>query len=133
MPAVTDGALAELGAALLDSRTYAEAEPVLRACVAIRDRALPDDWRRFNALSLLGDALLGQKKYAEAEPLLLQGYEGLKKRECQMLAVPYPRLTEATERLVRFYEETNQPDRARAWRQKLPPVVAPPPRAKQSP
>ena len=44
-------------------------------------KALPDDWRTFNARSLLGGSLLGQKKYAEAEPLLLSGYEGMKQRE----------------------------------------------------
>jgi hypothetical protein len=50
----------------------------LRACLAIREKKLPDDWRRFNAQSLLGGSLLGQQKYAEAEPLLVQGYEGMK-------------------------------------------------------
>jgi hypothetical protein len=30
------------------------------------------------------------------------------------------RLTEAGERLIRFYEVTGQPEEARAWREKLP-------------
>ena len=69
---------------------------------------------------MLGGALLGQKKYAEAEPLLLQGYEGMKQREAQIPQAGKVRLAEATERLVRLYEATNQPENARTWREKLP-------------
>jgi tetratricopeptide (TPR) repeat protein len=132
-PAVDHGVLAELGRALLESRNFAEAEPVLRACATIREKKVPDGWQRFNALSMLGGALLGQKKYDDASPLLLRGYEGLKEREGQLIGVLRPRLTEAVERLVRFYEEKNQPDKAREWREKLPPEVAPPPRTKMTP
>ncbi len=58
-----------------------EAEPLLRECLAIREKALPDNWLTFNTRSMLGGLLLGQKKYEEAEPLLLAGYEGMKERE----------------------------------------------------
>jgi eukaryotic-like serine/threonine-protein kinase len=96
------------------------AEPILRECLAIREQELPDDWRRSNALSLLGGALLGQKQYAEAEPLLRQGYEGMKQREAKIPEPAKVRLAEAAERLVRLYEATNRPDKARTWREKLP-------------
>jgi serine/threonine protein kinase/tetratricopeptide (TPR) repeat protein len=118
-PTVDHGALAELGLALLGAHKYGEAEPVVRACLAIRIEKLPQDWRRFNATSMLGEALLGQKKYADAEPLLLQGYEGMKQREGQILPVGRLRLPEAAERLVHFYEETSQPGKARVWKEKL--------------
>jgi hypothetical protein len=75
---------------------------------------------------MLGEALLGQQKYSAAEPLLLQGYEGMKQREAQ---IPEPvkitRLTEATERIVQLYEATRQPEKARAWRAKLPQAKGP--------
>ena len=29
---------------------------MLRECLAIREKAMPDDWLRFNAMSLLGGA-----------------------------------------------------------------------------
>jgi tetratricopeptide (TPR) repeat protein len=116
----TADVLARLGWTLLGQERHAEAEPVLRECLAIRAEKLPDDWRRFNALSLLGGALLGQKKYAEAEPLLLQGHEGMKQREATIPPLAKVRLPEAAERLVRLYEATGRADKARTWREKLP-------------
>ena len=32
----------------MDHKQYAEAEPLIRECLAIRERVLPDDWRTFN-------------------------------------------------------------------------------------
>ena len=60
-----------------------------------------------------------QKKYAEAEPLLLQGYEGMNQVEATMTAQERYRLTEAGERLIRYYEETDQPEKARTLREEL--------------
>jgi hypothetical protein len=59
--------------------------------------------------------------YAEAEPLLLQGYEGMKQGETTMIAPWRYRLAEAGERLIRYYEETDQPKKAREWREKVSP------------
>jgi serine/threonine protein kinase len=110
------GALAQYGSVLLQLKAFAEAEPLLRECLASRGKAEPDAWSTFNARSLLGGVLLGQKKYAEAEPLLLQGYEGLKARE---KAIPPPaatRLPEALDRLIELYTATNKPDEVKKWR-----------------
>ena len=98
------GDLAALGTNLLEQAKWSEAEPVLRECLAIRDKAIPDDWRRFNAMSVLGGALLGQGKYAEAEPLIVPGYEGMKARAMRIPAPATPRLPQAAERVVRLYE-----------------------------
>ena len=73
--------MASFGRALFASKDFTRAEPLLRECLAIREKTQPDDWTTFNTQSLLGGALLGQKKYADAEPLLLKGYEGMKQRE----------------------------------------------------
>jgi tetratricopeptide (TPR) repeat protein len=105
----TAGALATLGLVLLQQRKFAEAEPVLRECVAIREKVLADQWPLFNARSMLGEALLGQRRLAEAEPLLVQGYEGLKAREASIPAqVRSQRLSEAAARVVRLYAALNQ-------------------------
>jgi eukaryotic-like serine/threonine-protein kinase len=112
--------LAQLGLNLLKQGKDNEAELLFRECLSIREKKLPDNWLLFNTQSLLGGALLGQKKYAEAEPLLLQGYDGMKQRESQIPSMGKIRLTEAAERLVRLYEETNQPEKAKSWREKLP-------------
>ena len=64
------GLLAQIGLSLLQQKKWTEAEPLLRECLAIREKTQPDVWSTFNTKSLLGGALLGQKKYADAEPLL---------------------------------------------------------------
>jgi serine/threonine protein kinase len=109
------GELAQFGSALLETKGFANAEPLLRECLAIRQQTLTDDWRTFNTQSMLGGALLGQKKYAEAEPLLLAGYEGLKQREETIPPQGASRLYEALDRLIELYTATNKPDEVRQW------------------
>jgi serine/threonine protein kinase/tetratricopeptide (TPR) repeat protein len=109
-------ARAEVGRLQLLQQKYAEAEPGLRACLAVYARTLPDDWWHFQAMSLLGGSLRGQKKYAEAEPLLLQGYEGMKKREAKITPQHKARLTEALGRVVQLYDAWGPKDKADAWR-----------------
>jgi hypothetical protein len=104
---------------LLQQQKASDAEPVLRACLAIREKRAPGAWTTFSAQTMLGGALLGQKKYAEAEPLLLQGYEGLKQREAMIPATGKFNLTEALKRLVQLYEATGQKDKAAEWRKEL--------------
>jgi hypothetical protein len=69
--------------------------------------------------SLLGGSLLGQEKYAEAEPLIVSGYEGLKAREDRIPPPGMPRLTEASERVLKLYEAWGKPDKAAEWRARL--------------
>jgi serine/threonine protein kinase/tetratricopeptide (TPR) repeat protein len=109
-----------LGWHLLRAGQPAEAEPVLRECLAIREKKEPDAWATFLTKSLLGGALLGQKKYAEAEPLLRDGYEGMKQREAKVPPIEKNRLAEAAERLAQLYDATGRADEARAWRAKVP-------------
>jgi eukaryotic-like serine/threonine-protein kinase len=111
--------LAQFGSILLEQKQWTEAEPLLRGCLAIRDKQKPVDWLTFNTKSMLGGALLGQKKYAEAEPLLLSGYEGMKKQEDKIPPTAKIRLNQAVERLVQFYEATSKPDEAAKWRKEL--------------
>jgi eukaryotic-like serine/threonine-protein kinase len=97
----------------------AKAEPLLRECLAFREKKEPDAWRTFGTKSMLGAALLGQKKYSEAEPLLLDGYQGMKQREASIPPPAKIRLIDALERLVRLYEATGNKDKAREWQNKL--------------
>jgi eukaryotic-like serine/threonine-protein kinase len=113
-------ALAVSVSTLLQAGKFAEAEPMARDCLRLREKLFPDSWYRFNAESLLGGSLLGQKKYAEAGPLLLSGYTGLKQREDQIAAADrQPRLKEALERLVQFYQATGQTAKAAALQPQL--------------
>jgi len=105
---------------LLQSRP-AEAEALAREALALAEKCQTTEyeWRRPYVMNLLGGTLLAQKKYADAETFLLQGYRGMKQAEATMPAQWRFRLTEAGERVVRYYEETNQPEKARAWRERL--------------
>jgi hypothetical protein len=108
--------LAQISLILLEQKQWAEAEPLLRECLAIREKTQPDDWLIFNTKSMLGGALLGQKKYSAAEPLLRAGYEGLKKQQAKLPPPGQVRLPEAAERLVQLYEATGKKDEAARWR-----------------
>jgi serine/threonine protein kinase/tetratricopeptide (TPR) repeat protein len=112
-------ALAQLGRNLLQQQKWTDGEPILRECLAIREKKLADDWTTFNTKSMLGGALLGQKKYAEAEPLLLAGYEGMKARDAKIPSQGRPRVAAALERLVQLYEATGKKDDAARWRKEL--------------
>jgi hypothetical protein len=113
------GDLAALGLNLLKQSKGADAEPLLRECLAIREKVQPDAWNTFSAKSMLGAALLGQKKYAEAEPLLIAGYQGMKQREASIPPRAKVYLTTALERLVQLYEAADKPDEAANWRKEL--------------
>jgi tetratricopeptide (TPR) repeat protein len=110
---------------LLMQKRYDEAEPLIRQVVASLVKRYPDVFRCFFWLSLHGAVLSGQQRYAEAEPLLLQGYEGMKQREATPFVNERRLLTDAGKWVVRFYEATNQPDKARAWQEKVQSPVHP--------
>ena len=132
------GQQASLGLNLLEQQRPADAEPLLRGCLAIREKTEPDAWTTVNIKSLLGGSLLGQKNLPPdaAEPLLLAGYEGMKEQEdktpgANALGSPFrQRLTEALERLVQLYDAWGNPDEAAAWRKRLADVEAAVPKAK---
>ncbi len=115
--------LATAGSWLVELRLYAEAEPPLRECLALRERLAEKQraqpWQAANARSLLGAALLGQRKHAEAEPLLLAGYGGLKQGEKAMSPQGRDNLTQALRRIVELYEATGNKDEAARWRKEL--------------
>jgi tetratricopeptide (TPR) repeat protein len=107
------------GINLLKQQKFADAEPMLRESLRVREQKLPDDWMTFEVRAMLGGALLGQKKYAEAEPLLLAGYEGMKQREAKIPEPEKARLTESVNWLVQLYEAKGQAQKSSEWRKKL--------------
>ena len=109
---------------MLRQNKDAEAEVVLRESLAVYAKVNAGEMKRSLGASLLGEALLEQKQYAAAEPLLLQGYEAMKRQEASIPAPEKHWQTEAGERIVRFYEVTNQPGKARAWREKVKPNLS---------
>src|SRR5262249_35715880 len=112
-------ALYRLAVELVAGGKYAEAEPLVRECLKIRESKIPDDWRTPIARILLGDDLRKQGKYAEAEPLLLSGYNGLKQREAQLPYMNRVFLKKGAETLAQLYETTGRPDQAAQWKKTL--------------
>ena len=117
-PKVADS-LANLANVLERQGRLADAEPLARECLAIREGKIPDDWRAFDARSLLGENLAAQQKYNEAEPLLISGYEGMKLREDKIPADRKIRLREVLEHLVLLYKANGRSDQALEWQQRL--------------
>ncbi len=127
---------AALGRNLLSQEKWGEAETVLRACVAIRQKHEPDTWTTFNAMSMLGGAVLGQagnaadpaikqQRLAEAEKLLLGGYKGLKRVESAMPPEARASLLVALDRLVALYAAWQRPEEAAKWQAERAKHVAP--------
>jgi tetratricopeptide (TPR) repeat protein len=108
-----------LGQNLLLQKRYDDATRALREAIAIFEKELPDDARRFFWMSTLGEVLCGQDKSADAEPLLVRGYEGMKRQEAVLHAIWRARLIYAAERVIRFYEITQRPEKAHQWREKV--------------
>jgi serine/threonine protein kinase len=125
--------LAQIGRGLLQQHQWAEAELLLRECLAIRDKKQPDGWLTFNTQSMLGGALLGQKKYGDAEPLLRAGYEGLKDQQARVPPQGQVRIPEALERLVQLYDATQRKDEAARWRKELEALQAAQKKAEKQP
>ena len=109
----------------MQQREYAEAEKTLRAATDAYGAAGLDNWTRYKCQSILGADLAAQAKYSEAEMPLIDGYEGLAKREATIAAADRAELAKAGERLVILYQAWGVPDKAAAWRSKLQAHVAP--------
>jgi len=110
-----------LGEVLVRGKEYAEAEPVLRECLELREKLRAakkqvGPWNVAMTKSNLGVALLGQKKHAEAEPLLVAGYQGLKENE---KAVPSNArdagMLLAIQGLIDLARATNKADDVKKW------------------
>jgi serine/threonine protein kinase len=90
-----------------------DAEPLLHEALEIRRKALPTGhWRTGEAESTLGACLAAQRHRSEAERLLHSGATA-------MGSAPLYRWRDAIERIVAFYESSDQSIRATMWRLKL--------------
>jgi tetratricopeptide (TPR) repeat protein len=94
-----------------------EAESLIRETLAFHEKVAPAHWRTCYWKSVLGVILLSQRHYEEAEPLILKSYLGMKDQEA--MQGDGVELGEAVERIVQFYEATNQPEKARQWCERL--------------
>jgi tetratricopeptide (TPR) repeat protein len=119
-PTIASGhALATLGEALVEGDKTTEAEPVLRDCLAIREKLYPAAWETAFTESFLGESLASQKKYEEGEQHLRRAYEKL-----AVAAISDPwwqkpvrdRRRTIAELLADLYDATGRTDEAKTWR-----------------
>ena len=95
--------LLEMGMILDKVGRLQEAETYLREALDIRTRFLPKGNLAIGkAEGALGECLTAEKRYAEAEPLLLDSYHDLTSSHIEK----DPRMIEALERMVKFYEDS---------------------------
>lgn len=106
-----------LGRILVAQDRWAEAEPLLREAIAIREQRLPpQSWKTAKSRSILGCALAGLGRFEEAEPLVLAGYEVITKDR----GPQHRRTYEALERIIFLYEKWGKSENADEYRAKLP-------------
>ncbi len=118
------GGLMQIAGLLLDGGLAAEAEPLLREAMVIREKEQPDEWGTFNSRAVLGAALLALGRPDEAEPMMKDGATGLIARLQRVPDAARSRVTEAVDRLVEFYaKDPARGEDLRRWqaeRAKLP-------------
>jgi tetratricopeptide (TPR) repeat protein/predicted Ser/Thr protein kinase len=112
-------ALVALGGLRLRQRLFGEAETIFREALPAYQKSMPDSWQISMCQSLLGASLAGQGKVAEAEPLLISGYSGMLQRKTSIDAPDRAQLTQAGDRIVQFYKENRQQDKAAEWNSRL--------------
>jgi tetratricopeptide (TPR) repeat protein len=119
---IVGGSLALRGETLMKEGAFGQAEPLLRACLAMRQKALTEGhWLIADTKSLLGEALAGQDKFAEAERMLLEGYAGMERSP----QADERRKRAAVQRIVGLYSAWGKPDRAAVWQRSLEGMPAP--------
>ena len=100
---------------LLQEQRYAEAEPIARQCLEIREKLRPDDWSTHHARHLLGDALAGLGHTQQAESLLVQGFEAMAERAATIPEFHKSRLGESVMRIQKFYARLGRSDEVTRW------------------
>ena len=80
----------------------------------------PEHPDTLESMIVLGGIHLQRDEFAAAEPLLLEAYQGFAKRQAAG-STPYDdqKVQEALTQLVQLYEKSNQPDKAKEWKEKL--------------
>ncbi len=102
--------------ALMEQGRFDEASEVLRACLALRRKTLPEGhWLIADTKSRLGSAIAEGGGFVEAEALLLDSCAALKRNHL----VASDRINQAVQRIIRLYESWGKPEKASEWRKQL--------------
>jgi tetratricopeptide (TPR) repeat protein len=112
-------ALTDLADFLMRQRRPADAEPLFREALTIREKRFPDAWKTAQLQSKLGEALTALDRHADAEPLLLAALPVLERHTRETGGLGPPAARAATlRRLIRLYDAWGKPERAAEWRKR---------------
>ncbi|MCC6784667.1 MAG: serine/threonine protein kinase, partial [Planctomycetes bacterium] len=118
--------LARTTSALVRCAAWAEAEPLLREVLAVREAKMPGAWQVEFTRSQLGAVQLGLGRFADAEALLVAGAEGMRARQEAMPEGVRHRVREVVQRVAEFYarndvplDETVRAEKAAQWKARL--------------
>ncbi len=113
---IPDMALDRQAAAHMAAGRFVEAEELLRGCLSMRRKALPEGhWLTIDTQTRLAIAVAGRGDLAGAETLMLDAYGELKKNP--LLPVELER--QVLDRIIRHYETWQKADEASRWRKAL--------------
>ena len=81
---------------------------------------MPDDWRLAEARTVLGEVLVARNDFSRAEPLLLDGWQQLDEKRQEIKPTErVPILRDSLRRLVRLYQQSEQPAEVQRWQRAL--------------
>jgi tetratricopeptide (TPR) repeat protein len=85
-----------------------------------REKLGPDHFQTLESSQNLGRLYVSEGKFAEAEPLLIEAYRGFAQRQTANATTYGTRkIAEVVHDLVKFYENSEQPEKAVTWQEKL--------------
>lgn len=118
--------LSRVCTALVQCGEWAEAEPLLREVLAVREAKMPGAWQIEFTRSQLGVVQLGLGRYVDAEALLVAGAEGILARQQTIPSAARFRVREVVQRVVDFYARADVPlaeavrvEKAAIWKVRL--------------
>jgi len=95
---------------------FVEAEEILRGCLAMRRKTLPEGhWLLADTQSRLGLAVAGKGDFALAEQLMVDACTAMEKNRLFPMGLEQQML----ERIVQLYNAWEKPERASEWRGRL--------------
>lgn len=113
-------ALNHLASMLMAQKRFAEAEPVIREAVQIRENLATGVWTTADSQGRLGECLMELGQLEQAKPLVTESYQRL---AADRTVVKSQRRA-AISRMLRYYELTKQLDQAAICRKQLDDLAA---------
>jgi tetratricopeptide (TPR) repeat protein len=117
IPGTNPGAsLVAQSESLMKERRFGEAAALLRGCLAMRQKVLPEGhWLLADTTSRIGAALSGEGRFVQAESALLEAYQSMQNDR----RVPGDTKRQTIERLIWLYDSWEKPDQVAVWRRRL--------------